>query len=283
MNRTTRTTTTSTRSATMAPWGSASFLALSCRDVAGGSIPSERDRSSDNLPVGGAIGLLAFALSLGVDFHLKLPALALLVAICSAETVRAGWSGSLMPSGGSEFFAADGRGACRECCPRCARRIYQSAVIAPKPCVRKRAPRSTFWRRDDEGGGRTNSAEHRRVHAASGQRRSIEPTPRLGPMPPMSHRYSLDRIRRKRGLLADRRRRRAAGDRVERPWSRSIGGGSGSRSTCKGDGSRPAPPLPEEFNSPPNPGSAGTTTLSPQFAAGDACTSIGIGCDLLAP
>jgi len=55
------------------------FGGLSCRDVAVARSRANETDPRDNLPVGGAIGLLAFALSLGVDFHLKLPALALLV------------------------------------------------------------------------------------------------------------------------------------------------------------------------------------------------------------
>jgi hypothetical protein len=42
---------------------------------------------------GFGVGLLAFALALSVDFHLKLPALAMLVAWCGAESVGRVWSG----------------------------------------------------------------------------------------------------------------------------------------------------------------------------------------------
>jgi len=129
----------------------------------------------------------------------------------------------------------------------------------------------------------TNSAEHRRVHAASGHGRSIEPTPRLGRCRLFTSLLARSDPAKNAGFWPtaeeDARRAIALTAVVAEYWwrlgisldmqGRWIEAGTGfTRGIQLGPKSGPQLVLPR---------------LSPQFAAGDACTSIGIGCDLLAP
>ena len=86
---------------TLSDYGAVGFI-LGFGGMAGlGWAAVRRSRSAPpaDIPVVAlAVGLGAFALALLVDFHLKLPALAMVVACIAAEAVGAVWPGSSMPA-----------------------------------------------------------------------------------------------------------------------------------------------------------------------------------------